>query len=1213
MKKIKAFRLLLLILSLGIFFAAVCGSALAAEPASGGITKVNLITGQELEILYSQPVKSAAQAEELFTVYVDGKEADFAFLSYFDQGEYAEAPVINIRLKTPLVSGAHTYHTITDETAKRVEIQAKGQAVKVAADWVPYYTFTDQLVENGTKGERGNRGSRGLMWVWGNENSRCSDESTAHVPTAVPNRLNPTNPESHYTNFQNNYRSAQWVVSTYVTAAIDRTVGRSEQLVNAANTQGMRVVVVGNGQSVYTVPEYRHLYVSGVTKDWDSRVTISGSREIPIIVTTAEDVCRVKGENKTAFSDTSFLMLREFAKLFLELGVKDGWSKFVLGIYDDPDAYNCYKRLQENYAKSKAAKLWPGTNVLNSLEDYYVYGTLVYFEALPEAATWQKEAFPINTRRELLEYDLALYESMVEVYGEWEYFVGGGTGSSDVSRRWGAPWYKHNQVDNYTVVNGKIQPYAPLQVEEVNLISPSQVEVVFNREIKDLDELRTLQNWSLKWTPAKDNTIQIGEESYTFKAGTTYTFDAESSPALVMEYYMWKTLTLKVTGNKFNTGYMGSEIGGFTEEEIQKAFDSSLSVEEGYKPWFTEDAYYRDLNPIGTPFMGDLGDISGWQADIESERTFYAVSPKVYDAQTPEFIKEQKLVKAEPIPRSHFYGMPSALEKGEYVRFDAAKGGYVAYDKKNQPVNGGAVRIPVAVNGSLKLEFKGSPAVKDWAGNALPAKTYEVQLKPWNTQIMRSEKTGIYVYADAETQKNSLLVGLDYSYYMYSGGQDYLGQRIADGFNFFFYHKNVKTGEYGSAGLDILGYHNHMYMAPNRRSLYNAGPTVLYAEGLGYGICSSMEYSLLRDYPYTRYDHESIMHHEGVHSVEFPGMLYFTDLNFEGHQIWKQVKTDLWMDSNTYAGGSMAEWLATVSTYWFGTMRESVDGSITGVWTPFSTREELYAYDPLTYQFMKKIYYNGETYLDPNKVPGGSSAVPGWDEKGNSINDDIIKWGLSFPGTMNEDRADWGITNQFRWTSWGAPNQWDINTSFASGSGIRYGSGKTHPDYPERATYSINYNPYLKEYHYLNDDGSTTATRTNNVLRIGEVKKDFPAVKINDYNWLKLRDFAMLLKGGAKQFSISYDEATRTIDIRTKQGYLPVGDEMKSSLAAIERAVISSQSLRVDGETVNLRAYNIKGYNYFRLRDLATVLDFAVIYDEDTAEIYLDFSKPYKE
>ena len=81
-------------------------------------------------------------------------------------------------------------------------------------------------------------------------------------------------------------------MSTYVTAAIDRTVGRSEQLVNAANTQGMRVVIVGNGDSVYMVPEYRQLYVYGKTTDWDTRVTIPGSRSCPVIVTTAE-MCAV--------------------------------------------------------------------------------------------------------------------------------------------------------------------------------------------------------------------------------------------------------------------------------------------------------------------------------------------------------------------------------------------------------------------------------------------------------------------------------------------------------------------------------------------------------------------------------------------------------------------------------------------------------------------------------------------------------------------------------------------------------------------------------------------------------------------------------------------------------------------------------------------------------------------------------------------------------
>ena len=1316
MKRSAVYRSIALVLFLvmAMVMLMAAGTALAAE-TPGALNQVRLITGQELELVYSQPIITAEQASQAFTVYVDGQKAEFDFLSYFAEGEYAKEPVVNLRLKTPLVSGAHTYHTITEDTAKRLVVEAGGK--KVTATWVPYYTFTDEMVEGSSKAVRSNRGSRGMMWVWGNENSRCSDASTVNVPTKVPNRLDPSS-DKHYTDFQANYRSAQWVVSTYVTAAIDRTVGRSEQLVNAANAQGMRVVVVGNGQSVYTVPEYRQLYVHGKTTDWATRVTIGGSREIPVIVTTAEDVCRVKGGG-AAFSDCSFEMMREFSRLFLKLGVEDGWSKFVLGLYDEPDSYNCLKRITEAYTNAKSKKLWPGTDLLNSVEDYFVLGTMVYYECLPESSTWQKESFPINTRREMLEYDPDLYAALMEVYGEWEYFVGGGCGSSDISRRWAAPWYKHNQADNFTVEKGKIKKYEPLKVLETNLISASQVELVFNREIKDLDELRSLDNWALTWTPKEDEIIQIGEKNYSFKAGQTYTFDRNSEPQLTMEYYQWKTLTLKVTGNKFNSGFMGSEIGGFTADEIEKAFDSSLTVEQGYKPWFTEDAYYRDLNPIDAPFMGDLGDISGWQADIKDERTSYAVSPKVYDAQTPEFIQEYHLVKAKPIPREDFYGKPSALEKGEYIRFDAKRGGYVAYDKKNQALNNGKVRIPCGINGSMTVTFKGQPAVADWDGNLLKAGSYKVQLKPWTTQVMRSEKTGVYVYGDNITKKNSLLVGCDYWDYMFSGGQEHLGQRIADGFNFFFYHKNVKTGEYGSAGLDIIGYHNHMYQPPNRRSLYNTSPTVLYAEGLGYGICSSMEYSLLRDYQATRYDHESIMHHEGVHSVEFPGMLYFTDLNFEGHMVWRSIKSDRWLDDNTYAGGSMAEWLATVSTYWFGTMRESVDGSVTGVWTPISTREELYAYDPVTYQFLKKIYYNGETYLDPAKVPGGKTDLPGWDAQGKSINDNIIKWGLSYPSSMNEDRADWGVTNEFRWTSWGAPNQWDINMSFASGSGIRYGSGAFNPLYPERVSYGINHNPYLKEYHYLGDEGcficfdanggrgemdtergtiggnftlpeaefsrrgysfsgwklensgrvlgegktikpegnvtlyaqwrkdpsapdkeedkeavsgnqpgasayspmapqhaagaKVPASASNNSLLLNGAAREFPAAKINGYNWLKLRDLAMILQGSGKQFSISYDAANKIIDIRSGEAYQSIGDELTTKLDGLKEAIASPQQIRIDGKYVSVAAYNIQGYNYLRLRDMAILLNFGVEYAEASGQVSLNLDAPYKE
>ncbi|MDR2712266.1 MAG: hypothetical protein LBB91_04025, partial [Clostridiales bacterium] len=1046
-------------------------AAFADDPVLGD---VNLITDKEIEIVFSEPVESDAAAQAVFAVLVDGKPVEWEFLSYFNFGEYAANPVVNIRLKEALQIrlAPYTQYTLGAGAAARITVSLKSAPAEIkTAAWKPFYAYYDAL-STSHAGVWGNRGSRGLMWVWGNSDSRVL---ASHVNSGAFNYI----PASNRNTYTGQTGSGVPNAIANMTSCIDRTVGRSELFVQSAIDQGMHVVVVGNGKSVYTVPEFRHLYQHGVTTDTFSRVTIGGTRDNPVVVTTAEDLYRVKAPN-----DNTYEFMAEFARLFLELGVKDGWFRFPLGPYDGPDDYNALMRLVAAFANAKAKNLWPGTIMQNSLEDYYVYGVMTWYECMPESATWQEKNFPINTRNEMLGYDPMLYQVLAEIHGEWEYHVGSISGSTDSARRWSGPWYKHSQTDNFTVIDGEIKPYGPLEIVETNLISPSQIELVFNREIHadDLDALRTLANWEIEWTPAETITYNHGATVYTYEAGTTYKFNSTSARRLVMEYYMWKTLTLKVTAHMFNTGIMSYDIGGFTQEDIDKGFDSSLTIEEGYKPWFSEDAYYRDLTPVGVGFMGDAGDISGWMADTASSgssRVSMAVSPKVLATQTSAQIASKRLVEAKKIPREAFVGKPGALNKHEYVQFeldplDNTKGAYWDYDLKTGKKTGSTPRFPVAVNGVLTAEFKGGAnAVKDWAGNPLENKKYQAKIKPWQTQVYRSEKTGVYNYADKESDRLSLLVAGDYWDYMYSGVYDNMGQRLADGFNFAYHHQNVKTGEYGSGGLDIIGYHNHMYMPSNRRSLYSAGPTVLYAEGLGYHVCSSMEYALLRDYQYTRYMHESIMHHEGAHSVEFPGMFYFTDLNFEVHELWNDLRADgLWRSA--YPMNNSAEWFGTLSTQWFGTQRESVDGTFTGVWTPISTREEIYTYDIRSYEFMKKTYYSGETYLDPAKVPGGQTALPGWDKDGNSINNDIIKWGLTNPGTMNEDRADFGITNQFRWISWGGPNVWDITESLVPNTGIRYQKGIANSFYPNREVYGENYNPYLLEYKYK--DSFLTAT-----------------------------------------------------------------------------------------------------------------------------------------
>jgi hypothetical protein len=144
--------------------------------------------------------------------------------------------------------------------------------------------------------------------------------------------------------------------------------------------------------------------------------------------------------------------------------------------------------------------------------------------------------------------------------------------------------------------------------------------------------------------------------------------------------------------------------------------------------------------------------------------------------------------------------------------------------------------------------------------------------------------------------------------------------------------------------------------------------------------------------------------------------------------------------------------------------------------------------------------------------------------------------------------------------------------------------------------------------------GSTvTGGKTNNKLIIGDEEKDFPAVNIGNYNFIKLRDLAMILNGTEKQFSIAYDGVTRTVTLTAKGTYVALGDELQDKLADPVSAFVSSQRILLDSKLVEVLAYNIEGYNYLRLRDLAIMFDFNIEYVEATGVITLKLDEPYEE
>jgi hypothetical protein len=113
---------------------------------------------------------------------------------------------------------------------------------------------------------------------------------------------------------------------------------------------------------------------------------------------------------------------------------------------------------------------------------------------------------------------------------------------------------------------------------------------------------------------------------------------------------------------------------------------------------------------------------------------------------------------------------------------------------------------------------------------------------------------------------------------------------------------------------------------------------------------------------------------------------------------------------------------------------------------------------------------------------------------------------------------------------------------------------------------------------------------------------------IDDTNFFKLRDLACILAGTKGAFDVAYDEAERKINVTLGGVYTPLPTDMQTGDDLSATAVKSTQALYIDGSAVMFTAFNIGGYNYVRLVDVAPYLGFTVAYDADTntAQIITD-------
>lgn len=108
-------------------------------------------------------------------------------------------------------------------------------------------------------------------------------------------------------------------------------------------------------------------------------------------------------------------------------------------------------------------------------------------------------------------------------------------------------------------------------------------------------------------------------------------------------------------------------------------------------------------------------------------------------------------------------------------------------------------------------------------------------------------------------------------------------------------------------------------------------------------------------------------------------------------------------------------------------------------------------------------------------------------------------------------------------------------------------------------------------------------------------------LSVDGSNYFKLRDLAQLLSKTDSRFSVAFDAQSNAVAVVSGKEYIPVGGELARGQDQSKTAVVSKQSVLIDGKAVDgLSIYNIGGNNYFKLRDLGNALGFTVDYDADS-------------
>lgn len=125
-------------------------------------------------------------------------------------------------------------------------------------------------------------------------------------------------------------------------------------------------------------------------------------------------------------------------------------------------------------------------------------------------------------------------------------------------------------------------------------------------------------------------------------------------------------------------------------------------------------------------------------------------------------------------------------------------------------------------------------------------------------------------------------------------------------------------------------------------------------------------------------------------------------------------------------------------------------------------------------------------------------------------------------------------------------------------------------------------------------------TPSDQGIYLNEKKIEISGVKHNGFNYFRLRDLAYALKDTPSKFEVGYDSDRKFVVINTKTEY--TGDKIESKKLGENLSTVDIP-IEVNKVLSHLEVVNVDGYNYFRLRDLAVLVEFEVKYNPENKKV----------